>query len=395
MKLTLDKRSDDVYKILKKLGSGSFGTTYLVEKENKNDGKTYVLKEIKIKPANITDVFSEINILTKIAKSGCNKYVLCYHDYFINPSLQTINIITDAFEDSITLSSLIKTYQRQQQLFSRDELLKIMNNLLSGLSYLHKLGIAHGDIKPENILINKNLETQIIDFGLSCSKHCKPSGTILYTSPEILIKLGSKKEISLDTLQTADVFSMGIVFYLLANLQFPYTIVGNNPYNYDNNSTNNIITNDSNINDKFLTINTNNSLRRSSSQKEIPQLDNTIINIDGLKKYLFEVNNDNDLSAILSLGNFYKNRGNFIYSFYNFNETDIDTNINKLIESMLIIKTKEKKSRPSAKRLLGNLNKIIIQYNTSKAILGKRREILVSPISPDNNNSDFLQDFKF
>lgn len=379
MKLTLDKRSDDTYKILKKLGSGSFGTTYLVEKEMEERGKKYVLKEIKMRPSNIADIFSEINILAKISKNGCNKYILCYHDYFINPNLQTINIITDAFEDSITLSSLIKIYQTQKTLFSRDELLKIMNNLLSGLSYLHKLGIAHGDIKPENILINKNLETQIIDFGLSCSKHCKPSGTILYTSPEILIKLGSKKEISLDTLQTADVFSMGIVFYLLTNLQFPFTIVGKNPYNYDTNTSN--IDSSSN---KNLTINT--SLVKSNN---ISELDNTIINIDGLKKYLFEVNNDNDLSAILSLGNFYKNRGNFIYSFYNSNETPIDKNINELIESMLIIKTKEKKSRPSAKRLLSNLNKIIIQYNTSKAILGKRREVLVSPVSPDGDNIFF------
>lgn len=391
MKVDLNKRTDDVYKILQKLGSGAFGTTYLVEKENNN--KKYVLKEIKIRSTKIADIFSEINILAKIAKSGCQKNILCYHDYFINPSLQTINIITDAFEDSITLAKLIRVYQSQKMLFTREELLKIMKNLLSGLAYLHKLGIAHGDIKPENILINKNLDTQIIDFGLSCSKHCKPSGTILYTSPEILIKLGSKKEISLDTLQRADVFSMGIVFYLLANLQFPFTIIGNNPYKYDDTSSSiNNISVDTNID--FNTIS-----ERSFSINKIQQTDykresvNTpeLININGLKKYLFEVNNENDLSAIMSLGNFYKNRGNFIYSFYNFNETEIDKLINELIESMLIIKTMEKKSRPSAKRVLGALNKILIRFNTSRAILGSRRQILISPISPNTENTFFSE----
>lgn len=379
MKLDLTKRTSDVYKILQRLGSGSFGTTFLVEKENDTSGKKYVLKEIKIRENKIADIFSEINILSKIAKNGCRRSILCYHDYFINPNLQTINIITDAFEDSITLTRLIQIYQEQKKLFNRDEILKIMHNLLSGLRYLHKLGIAHGDIKPENILINKNLETQIIDFGLSCSKHCKPSGTILYTSPEILIKLGSKQEISLDTLQRADVFSMGIVFYLLANLQFPYTLVGKNPYKYDNTLSTAESSIESIKTEPQLTIDTG----RRESIVSIPEL----ININGLKKYLFEVNNDNDLSAIVSLGKFYKNRGNFIFSFYHFNESEIDKMINELIESMLIIQTKEKKSRPSAKRLLGVLNKIIIRYNMTKAVLGTKKQIVVSPTSPSSEPS--------
>jgi 5'-AMP-activated protein kinase catalytic alpha subunit len=39
--------------------------------------------------------------------------------------------------------------------------------ILSGLIYLHHIGIAHRDVKPENILLDTNKRLKIVDFGLS------------------------------------------------------------------------------------------------------------------------------------------------------------------------------------------------------------------------------------
>ena len=45
---------------------------------------------------------------------------------------------------------------------------KYFHQIISGLDYLHKCGIAHRDFKPENILLTNNNEIlKIIDFGLS------------------------------------------------------------------------------------------------------------------------------------------------------------------------------------------------------------------------------------
>lgn len=43
----------------------------------------------------------------------------------------------------------------------------IMNQIVTGLDYCHSKRIIHRDIKPQNVLINKDLTVKIADFGLS------------------------------------------------------------------------------------------------------------------------------------------------------------------------------------------------------------------------------------
>jgi 5'-AMP-activated protein kinase, catalytic alpha subunit len=42
-----------------------------------------------------------------------------------------------------------------------------MQQLLSGVEYIHKIGIVHRDLKPENLLFDENKRIKIVDFGLS------------------------------------------------------------------------------------------------------------------------------------------------------------------------------------------------------------------------------------
>lgn len=42
-----------------------------------------------------------------------------------------------------------------------------MHQLISGIEYLHKLGICHRDLKPENLLLDDDNNIKIVDFGLS------------------------------------------------------------------------------------------------------------------------------------------------------------------------------------------------------------------------------------
>ncbi len=57
----------------------------------------------------------------------------------------------------------------QQNCLSETFLAYITKQILDGLFYIHKLKIIHMDIKPHNILINKNLEIKITDFSVSLS----------------------------------------------------------------------------------------------------------------------------------------------------------------------------------------------------------------------------------
>lgn len=85
----------------------------------------------------------------------------------------------------------------------------VLKSLLQGLTALHKIGIAHRDIKKENILLTKK-GVKILDFGLA--KQVKPEnlrnsicGTTKFTSPEVI--LGGKLD------QKADIWSTGVLVY--------------------------------------------------------------------------------------------------------------------------------------------------------------------------------------
>jgi serine/threonine protein kinase len=93
------------------------------------------------------------------------------------------------------------------------------------VNYCHCKGIAHRDIKTENILMTTTdtsapIEIKLIDFGLACPFNMpevknKVVGTMLYMAPEIL-----KKKCNYDGKE--DMWAVGIVFYMILTGCIPY-----------------------------------------------------------------------------------------------------------------------------------------------------------------------------
>lgn len=92
-----------------------------------------------------------------------------------------------------------------------DQALRIMRDILAGVAAAHTQNIAHGDIKPANILITKAGRAKVADFGLahfSDAQHNEDSGlsgTPMYMAPEYIET--RKHQI------VSDVFSIGLVCY--------------------------------------------------------------------------------------------------------------------------------------------------------------------------------------
>ena len=95
---------------------------------------------------------------------------------------------------------------------------RIFDQLLAATEYLHKAGVLHNDLKPDNILITrKNHDVRLIDFGFadddSHYQECKLGGTRGYASPELV-----EQRYSIDA--RSDVYALGCIMQRLFPSQY-------------------------------------------------------------------------------------------------------------------------------------------------------------------------------
>ena len=219
------------------IGNGNFAKVYLVERDNsKNQYAVKVFdKNLFINDQNEKDcILNEIDILRNIDHENLLKLEEIYegenHVYCLCRNYEGINL----------LESLIKNGMPDLK-----ETFNIIKQILKGVSYLASLNIIHRDIKPENIIyieenqkkekINENGEINVngnnnkkernninivlVDFGFATyekeySKLFTRCGTPGFVAPEILQDKKYNKK--------ADVYSIGIIFYLLLSGDIPF-----------------------------------------------------------------------------------------------------------------------------------------------------------------------------
>lgn len=144
------------FTIVSILGEGRYGIAYLAEDPL---GHKYVIKQIKKKTNSATRdrLSNEQNILKSLHNSHIPLYVSGYYDGYSEGFIMEYKP-GRVFEDLI----LEDGWQ-----FSRHEIIKITYQLLDILLILHRMGIAHRDIRTPNVILSPNGELVLIDFGLA------------------------------------------------------------------------------------------------------------------------------------------------------------------------------------------------------------------------------------
>lgn len=205
------------YKVIETLGSGSFGTTYLVKKGANN----YALKLIRsnimmLEKDDQRRIDREIRILKKVSGNGTVKYIdeglfIDGRDKYHYIVMEYIN--GESLEDFIKRSGSLAVHTAS----------KIIFNIFMAVNEVHQADVLHRDIKPANIMLidEEEYNVKILDFGISklidastLTTTGQGMGTYAYMPPE---QLTSAKSID----HRADYYSIGAIFYELLTNEKP------------------------------------------------------------------------------------------------------------------------------------------------------------------------------
>lgn len=196
------------YKIVSKLGQGAMGMVY---KGFDPSIERYVaLKTVSSHILNMDDssMASSLERFKQEAKiAGRLNHPNIVSVYDFGENQKTIFIAMEFVEGQ----ELKQMLQEQTSTPDLSITIRMMSQLLEALQHAHDKGIVHRDIKPGNIIITKNGDIKVTDFGIAKidSSELTQMGTLLgtpsYMSPEMV------NGNDVDT--RSDIFSAGVVFY--------------------------------------------------------------------------------------------------------------------------------------------------------------------------------------
>jgi len=206
---------DDIinnYHIVDLLGQGVSGRVYEVYKNDDTTKKRYAMKIIKNKKVYRNQSLIELKIITTLNKSSClnnhiDSHIITIYDYFFYK--KHLCIVFELLKEN--LYQLLQ--QNHLQGISLNSINFIIKQLLEAVEQVHKIGIIHCDIKPENILLKINIENnktdislKLTDFGSACMR-TNPIFSVVqslfYRAPEVIL--------GIPYTQAIDIWSIGLV----------------------------------------------------------------------------------------------------------------------------------------------------------------------------------------
>ena len=220
------------YEIIRSLGKGGFAWVYLVRNLSLDR-----LEAMKILNSELNEDEDVINRFVKEARISANfdhpNIVTLYEvekrgrwDIFkaapeiMERHKQPFAYFTMSFVEGETATNLIKNKGRLDQVHA----IRIAMNTCAALNYAHDKGVIHRDIKPDNILVDRQGKGIVMDFGIAKvmdQTRQTAAGTFMGTARYVSPEQAMGKDID----GRSDIYSLGIALYELAT--------GNVPFNSD------------------------------------------------------------------------------------------------------------------------------------------------------------------
>jgi eukaryotic-like serine/threonine-protein kinase len=200
------------YEILSVLGQGGMGAVY--QARDRELDRLIALKVIRPELATDPAILQRFKQELILARNITHKNVVRIYDLGESDG---IRFITMEYVDGEDMRTMLRKHGK----FSAQQAIPMVEQVCRALDSAHSEGVIHRDLKPQNIMRDKQGRIVVMDFGLARSlgdsgltQTGAIVGTMEYMSPEQA--LGSQLD------QRSDIFSVGLIFYELLTGKSPY-----------------------------------------------------------------------------------------------------------------------------------------------------------------------------
>ncbi len=157
------------YRIIRQLGQGGFGRTYLAEDQQKSH-QSCVLKEFAPQVEAQQDLVKAKELFEReasVLQSLEHPQIPRFHASLqVEIGSKDFFFLVQDYIDGISYEELLEKRQAQGTAFSEEEVMKILQEILPVLSYIHSRDVVHRDISPDNLIWRRSDHLPIlIDFG--------------------------------------------------------------------------------------------------------------------------------------------------------------------------------------------------------------------------------------
>lgn len=208
------------YNIDRLLGRGGMGAVYYAYPilDTGGEGFPVALKTFEIEPdPDESDMLRFRREFLVVSKLSHQVLVPVYEQ----GETDKVSWFTMELVEGVTLN---RYFQDRASGAPFEELLPIVIQLVEGIEYVHRQGVLHRDLKPQNILVQSDGRVRLLDFGLSLkggasrlTQSNQSLGTPMYMAPETI--RGEDADVR------TDIYSLGVIIYEL--------LAGHSPFNGD------------------------------------------------------------------------------------------------------------------------------------------------------------------
>jgi tetratricopeptide (TPR) repeat protein len=216
--LQLNTSFSDRYRLLEEIGEGGMGSVYRAL--DRLTGQVVALKQMRVHP-------SDLQFTSRVFGSNTYDSMLgLAYEFRTLATLRHPNIVevldygftVSEEEESLLPFFTMRLVENAQTIteyaahLDDSGMVRLLIEVLNALTYLHRRGIIHRDLKPGNVLVTRDGQVKVMDFGLALHQSQSISdvygnavGTLAYMAPELFEDEHASAR--------SDLYSLGIIAY--------------------------------------------------------------------------------------------------------------------------------------------------------------------------------------